>query len=75
MSFGQGVRADRPFDAAIPEPVSAILGISAFYHDSAAALLIDGAVFAAAQEDRFTRRKHDHAFPSMRSGIASTRRR
>ena len=43
--------------------MSAILGISAFYHDSAAALLIDGDVVAAAQEERFTRRKHDHAFP------------
>ena len=42
----------------------AILGISAFYHDSAAALVIDGDVVAAAQEERFTRRKHDHAFPT-----------
>lgn len=41
----------------------AILGISAFYHDSAAALLIDGTVVAAAQEERFTRKKHDPAFP------------
>ena len=41
----------------------AILGISAFYHDSAAALLIDGEVVAAAQEERFTRTKHDPAFP------------
>ena len=40
-----------------------ILGISAFYHDSAAALLIDGQAVAAAQEERFTRRKHDPAFP------------
>jgi len=40
-----------------------ILGISAFYHDSAAALLSDGEVVAAAQEERFTRRKHDPAFP------------
>ena len=44
--------------------MSAILGISAFYHDSAAALVIDGQVVAAAQEERFTRRKHDHAFPA-----------
>ena len=43
--------------------MSAILGISAFYHDSAAALLVDGDIVAAAQEERFTRRKHDHAFP------------
>jgi len=41
-----------------------ILGISAFYHDSAAAMVRDGAVTAAAQEERFTRRKHDARFPS-----------
>jgi carbamoyltransferase len=41
-----------------------ILGISAFYHDSAAALLRDGEIAAAAQEERFTRKKHDPAFPS-----------
>jgi carbamoyltransferase len=41
-----------------------ILGVSAYYHDSAAALVCDGEVVAAAQEDRFTRRKHDAAFPS-----------
>jgi carbamoyltransferase len=40
-----------------------ILGISAFYHDSAAALVCDGEVVAAAQEERFTRKKHDHGFP------------
>ena len=40
-----------------------ILGISAFYHDSAACLLRDGEIFAAAQEERFTRKKHDHRFP------------
>lgn len=40
-----------------------ILGISAFYHDSAAALVVDGHVAAAAQEERFTRKKHDPAFP------------
>src|SRR5688500_11889252 len=40
-----------------------ILGISAFYHDSAAALVEDGRILAAAQEERFTRRKHDAAFP------------
>ena len=42
---------------------SYILGISAFYHDSAAALLRDGEIVAAAQEERFTRRKHDPRFP------------
>jgi carbamoyltransferase len=41
-----------------------ILGISAFYHDSAAALVHDGAIVAAAQEERFTRKKHDPGFPS-----------
>ena len=41
----------------------AILGISAYYHDSAAALLIDGEIVAAAQEERFTRKKHDSSFP------------
>ncbi len=41
-----------------------ILGISAFYHDSAAALVKDGGIVAAAQEERFTRKKHDHRFPS-----------
>jgi carbamoyltransferase len=41
-----------------------ILGISAFYHDSAACLLVDGEIVAAAQEERFTRIKHDHNFPT-----------
>jgi carbamoyltransferase len=41
-----------------------ILGISAFYHDSAACLVRDGDIVAAAQEERFTRKKHDHRFPS-----------
>ena len=40
-----------------------ILGISAFYHDSAAALIIDGKIVAAAQEERFTRKKHDSSYP------------
>ena len=43
--------------------VVSILGISAFYHDSAAAILIDGEIIAAAQEERFTRKKHDSSFP------------
>ena len=43
--------------------MTAILGISAFYHDSAAALIVDGKIVAAAQEERFTRKKHDPAFP------------
>ncbi|HUU16649.1 MAG TPA: carbamoyltransferase [Sedimentisphaerales bacterium] len=41
-----------------------ILGISAFYHDSAAALVRDGEIIAAAQEERFTRKKHDNQFPT-----------
>jgi carbamoyltransferase len=44
--------------------MTAILGISAFYHDSAAALVIDGHIVAAAQEERFSRKKHDPGFPS-----------
>ena len=40
-----------------------ILGISAFYHDSAAALVIDGEIISAAQEERFTRKKHDADYP------------
>ena len=43
--------------------MTAILGISAFYHDSAAALVVDGAIRAAAQEERFSRIKHDPSFP------------
>ena len=53
-----------------------ILGISAFYHDSACALIQDGEIIAAVQEERFTRKKHDSSFPTRaisdcleRSGI------
>ena len=42
-----------------------ILGISAYYHDSAAALVVDGEVVAAAQEERFSRKKHDPGFPAL----------
>lgn len=45
--------------------MAAILGISAFYHDSAAALVVDGRIVAAAQEERFSRKKHDSDFPSQ----------
>jgi carbamoyltransferase len=41
-----------------------ILGISAFYHDSAASIIQDGKIIAAAQEERFTRKKHDPGFPA-----------
>ena len=44
--------------------MTAILGISAFYHDAAAALVVDGKIVAAAQEERFTRKKHDPEFPN-----------
>ncbi len=45
-------------------PTTSILGISAFYHDSAAVLIVDGRIVAAAQEERFTRKKHDPGFPT-----------
>ena len=44
--------------------MTSILGISAFYHDSAAALIVDGKIIAAAQEERFTRKKHDPSYPT-----------
>ena len=43
--------------------MNSILGISAFYHDSAACILVDGKIIAAAQEERFTRKKHDPSYP------------
>src|SRR6187402_226051 len=45
--------------------MTSILGISAFYHDSAACVVVDGEIVAAAQEERFTRRKHDASFPAL----------
>jgi carbamoyltransferase len=51
----------------MPEPVR-VLGLSAYYHDSAACLVVDGRIVAAAQEERFTRKKHDAAFPSHAVG-------
>ena len=48
--------------------MTAILGISAYYHDSAACLVIDGDIVAAAQEERFSRTKHDHSFPTHAVG-------
>ena len=44
--------------------MTSILGISAFYHDSAAALVVDGEIVAAVQEERFTREKYDPSFPA-----------
>ena len=43
--------------------MTSILGISAFYHDSAAALVVDGKIISAAQEERFSRKKHDSRYP------------
>ena len=43
--------------------MTSILGISAFYHDSAATLIIDGEIISAAQEERFSRKKHDAGYP------------
>jgi len=45
-----------------------VVGISAFYHDSAAALVCDGEIVAAAQEEHFTRKKHDSRFPGHATG-------
>ena len=56
--------AVRGLSIPVPFRMTAILGISAFYHDSAAALVVDGQIVAAAQEERFTRKKHDERFPS-----------
>ena len=43
--------------------MTSVLGISAFYHDSAAAIIVDGQIIAAAQEERFSRIKHDSSYP------------
>jgi len=52
-----------------------VLGISAFYHDSAAALIEDGRILSAAQEERFTRKKHDARFPrlAISNSVSATR--
>src|SRR6266481_5150848 len=57
-------RAQRRFPANTDPHGMKVLGISAFYHDSAAALIEDGRIIAAAQEERFSRRRHDARFPS-----------
>src|ERR1700675_5076248 len=54
----------RPCQAPLGNRMAAILGISAFYHDSAAALVVDGDIIAAAQEERFSRLKHDARLPT-----------
>jgi carbamoyltransferase len=53
----------------------AILGLSAYYHDSAAALLVDGKIVAAAHEERFTREKHTSDFRTTRPLIALKKER
>src|SRR5438270_429591 len=60
--FDPGVRRRAIYLYAVLIPMR-ILGISAFYHDSAVALVIDGEIVAAAQEERFTRKKQDSGFP------------
>ena len=52
-----------PFVYTLFQSMTAILGISAFYHDSAASLVVDGSIIAAASEERFTRKKHDARYP------------
>src|SRR5262249_42096123 len=63
------VRSSSAFLTAVPKREEAmtthILGISAYYHDSAACLLRDGQIIAAAQQERFTRKKHDAGFPDQ----------
>src|SRR5438270_588032 len=60
-----GARLGAWISAGGPRQMTAILGISAFYHDSAAALVVDGKIVAAAQEERFSRKKHDPGFPAL----------
>ena len=57
LYIGNPVGIERPFMS------NRILGISSYYHDSAAALVVDGKIIAAAQEERFSRKKHDAGFP------------
>lgn len=58
----------------INNKMSYILGISAYYHDAAAALIKDGEIIAAAQEERFTRIKNDASFLQMQSVIVYSKR-
>ena len=52
-----------------------ILGVSCDYHDAAAALVVDGEIVAAAEEERFSRRKHDDSLPDHAIGIVPGHRR
>jgi carbamoyltransferase len=58
-------RADGARDLREKRRLTAILGISAFYHDAAAALVVDGQIVAAAEQERFSRIKHDDGFPQQ----------
>lgn len=60
-----GERNDSIFGGGQKAVLMDILGISCFFHDAAAVLLRDGEVIAAAEEERFTRKKHDYNFPSQ----------
>src|SRR5438309_796550 len=62
LSIGQ-MNSGPDLTSSIPAAEVNILGLSAFYHDSAACLVRDGKIIAAAQEERFTRKKHDASFP------------
>ena len=66
-SFTQFFNLGRPAKVRAANRHMRILGISAFYHDSAAALIIDGRIVAAAQEERFTRKKNDSSYPENAS--------
>ena len=66
-------RARRPAPVLMASSSTYVLGISCFYHDSAAALLKDGVVIAAGQEERFSRKKHDSGFPIGPSSTCCTR--
>ena len=66
-SFTRSFKLGRPAKTRATNRYMRILGISAFYHDSAAALVVDGHIVAAAQEERFTRKKHDSSYPENAS--------
>ncbi len=63
-SCADGMACTRSRPGSPADRMKSILGISAYYHDSAAALVVDGRIVAAAQEERFTRVKHDSGFPT-----------
>ena len=71
----QGLRGSAFHLHAVLKPAVRVLGLSAFYHDSAAALVEDGRIVAAAQEERFTRKKFDADFPKRALGLLPRRGR